>query len=85
MPPTRRLAGSARFLRWWVPRATDSGYHPSGTAAMGHVTDSRGRIDGIGNLRVIDGSLLPTMTSSNIHLPILMMAERFADWLKEER
>lgn len=82
--PTRRLARSKRFLQWWAPRATDSGYHPSGTCAMGHVTDSRGRIDGIDNLRIVDGSLLPTMTTSNIHLPILMMAERFADWLREE-
>lgn len=82
--PPSRLARSPRFLRRWIPRATDSGYHPSGTAAMGVVTDARGRIPGIDGLRVCDASLLPTIPSSNIHLPVLMIGERFGAWLRED-
>ncbi|TVR00599.1 MAG: choline dehydrogenase [Deltaproteobacteria bacterium] len=98
--PMRRLAkplappGLAhhrpRLLRAWVKRFCDSGYHPSGTAMMGlegdrtAVADSRGRVFECEGLRIADGSLLPTMTTANIHLTILMMAERIADWMKAE-
>lgn len=82
--PPPRLARSRSFLRRWVPRATDSGYHPSGTAPMGTVTDERGRIPGIGGLRICDASLFPTIPSSNIHLPVLMLGERFGEWLRED-
>jgi len=82
--PTRHLARSRRFLRWWLPLATDSGYHPCGTVPMGKATDSRGRIDGVEGLVVADGSLFPTVPSSNTHLPILMFAERFGEWLRDD-
>jgi choline dehydrogenase-like flavoprotein len=32
---------------------------------------------------VIDASIMPTIPSSNIHLPMLMIAERMAEWLAE--
>ena len=34
-------------------------------------------------LTVADASLMPTVPSSNIHLPTLMMAERFGEWLRD--
>jgi choline dehydrogenase len=83
--PTRPVLRHRGLLKRWVPLATDSGYHPSGTVPMGSATDARGRIAGIDGLRVCDASLFPTIPSSNIHIPTLMLAERFAEWLRVDR
>ncbi len=87
--PGARILGddvrAARWIRW----ATDSGYHPSGTAPMGPdddplaVTDGRGRVRGVDGLYVADASLMPTIPTSNIHLPTLMIGERIGEWLRE--
>lgn len=83
--PTRPVLRSRRLLKRWIPLASDSGYHPSGTVPMGSATDARGRIPGIDGLRICDASLFPTIPSSNIHIPTLMLAERFAEWLAVDR
>lgn len=73
----------------WIRNACDSGYHPSGTVPMGSdddveaATDSRGRVRGIDGLTVADASLFPTIPSSNIHLAVLMVAERIGAWLRD--
>jgi choline dehydrogenase len=63
----------------------DSGYHPCGTAPMGPdgtgACDHQGRVRGTENLRVVDASLIPSIPHANIHLTVLMMAERIAEWL----
>ncbi len=61
----------------------DSGYHPCGTVPMGpeRACDEQGRVRGTANLRVVDASLMPTIPHANIHLSVLMMAERIAEWL----
>ena len=79
--PTRFVASREPLLRRWVPYACDSGYHPCGTVPMGKATDSRGRIQGVAGLRVADASLFPTIPASNIHVPTLMVGERFGEWL----
>jgi choline dehydrogenase len=76
----------------WRERAPlflcDSGYHPCGTVPMGvtpserAAVDGRGAVFGVEGLYVADASLMPTVPSSNIHLPTLMMAERIAEWLE---
>jgi len=43
--------------------------------------DGRGRFYGVDDLYVVDASVMPTVPSSNIHLPTLMVAERMAEWL----
>jgi choline dehydrogenase len=59
-------------------------FHPVGTCKMGHrddalaVVDSQLRVRGIGSLRVIDASVMPTITSGNTNSPTLMIAERGA-------
>ncbi len=59
-------------------------FHPVGTCAMGRpddlraVTDSELRVRGIAGLRVIDASVMPTITSGNTNAPTLMIAERGA-------
>ena len=88
------MAGLLKRDRWLdlaIPRLCDSGYHPSGTVPMGNqpgenaAVDGRGRMYGLHNLFVVDASLMPTIPSSNIHLPTLMIAERMAEWLSAER
>jgi choline dehydrogenase len=72
----------------WIRGATDSGYHPCGTAPMGAdddpdaVCDGRGRVRRVEGLIVGDASLMPTIPSSNIHLAVLMIGERIAEWLR---
>ncbi len=62
-------------------------FHPVGTCRMGReddtqaVVDSRLRVRGVAGLRVIDASVMPSITSGNTNSPTLMVAERAADWL----
>jgi choline dehydrogenase-like flavoprotein len=55
------------------------GVTPSEQAAV----DGRGAVFGVDALYVADASLMPTIPSSNIHLPTLMMAERLAEWFEQ--
>jgi len=77
-------------VRAWIVRSCDSGYHPCGTVPMGNApgpgaaVDGRGRAFGVEGLYVADASIMPTIPSSNIHLPTLMMAERMAEWLRDD-
>lgn len=68
--------------------ARDNGstvYHGVGTCRMGTdpadgaVVDAELRVHGVKRLRVIDGSVMPTMTSTNTNATVLMIAERGAD------
>jgi choline dehydrogenase len=66
-----------------VRREGESAYHPSCTCAMGAhgmaVTDSRLRVRGVENLRVVDASVMPTITNGNIYAPVMMIADKAAD------
>jgi choline dehydrogenase-like flavoprotein len=57
-------------------------FHPIGTAAMGQgeraVVDAELRVHGIAGLRVIDASIMPTITSGNTNAPTMMIAEKGA-------
>jgi choline dehydrogenase len=76
-----------RWLERLLPFLCDSGYHPCGTVPMGTTpseraaVDSHGGVFGLERLHVVDASVMPTVPSSNIHLPTLMVAERMAEWL----
>ena len=63
-------------------------FHPSGTCKMGHdamaVVDARLRVHGVPGLRVIDGSVMPTLVSGNTNGPIVMMAEKAVDMIRED-
>lgn len=53
-------------------------FHPVGTAAMGSVVDAELRVIGLDRLRVIDASVMPTITSGNTNAPTMMIAEKGA-------
>jgi choline dehydrogenase len=66
-------------------------FHPAGTCKMGlisdpfAVVDSDLRVIGVEGLRVVDASIMPTITSGNINSPTLMIAERGAELVREAR
>jgi choline dehydrogenase-like flavoprotein len=58
-------------------------FHPSGTCKMGSdamaVVDDDLRVRGVSGLRVVDCSIMPTLTSGNTHAPVVMIAEKASD------
>jgi choline dehydrogenase-like flavoprotein len=58
-------------------------FHPVGTAAMGTVVDHELRVRGLDRLRVIDASVMPTITSGNTNAPTMMIAEKGAAMIRE--
>jgi len=66
-------------------------FHPVGTAKMGlpsdpmAVVDERLRIFGLDRIRVVDASVMPTITSGNTNSPTMMIAEKGAGMIREDR
>lgn len=76
----------------WLHFARENGqtiYHPVGTCSMGTgpraVVDDRLRVHGIEGLRVIDASIMPSQISGNTLAAVLMIAEKGAAMIREDR
>ncbi|XP_014371774.2 dehydrogenase [Papilio machaon] len=77
-------AGSGQYWRCYARCMMNTMYHYAGTCALGGVLDSRLRVRGVRRLRVVDASVMPTLPGGNTHAPVLMIAEKAADFIKEE-
>ncbi|XP_034490245.1 glucose dehydrogenase [FAD, quinone] [Drosophila innubila] len=81
---------SDAYLECQVRTISMTIYHPCGTAKMGPswdpeaVVDPRLRVYGVRGLRVIDASIMPTISSGNTNAPVIMIAEKGADLIKED-
>lgn len=66
----------------------ESAYHPCGTCRMGPasdplaVVDTQGRVIGTERLRVVDSSIMPSITTGNLNAPTIMLAEKLADQIR---
>ena len=69
----------------FIRSKVESAYHPSCTCKMGAaadsmaVVDAQTRVHGIERLRVVDSSIMPSITTGNLNAPTIMLAEKAAD------
>ncbi|MDI1345043.1 MAG: GMC family oxidoreductase N-terminal domain-containing protein [Pseudolabrys sp.] len=74
-------------LEAYVRKTAVTAHHPCGTCRMGpasesaSVVDSELRVHGIEGLRVVDASVFPDLVGGNINAPVIMIAERAADFI----
>ncbi len=65
-------------------------FHPVGTCRMGSthdphaVVDVAGRVRGVGGLRVVDASIMPSIPRGNTNIPTIMVAEKISAAMLEE-
>jgi choline dehydrogenase len=86
--PGKRVASDAEMLQYFRDEA-GSIYHLCGTCAMGSnpqtsVVSNRLKVHGMENLRIVDASVFPNITSGNINAPTMMIAEKAADMIRED-
>jgi choline dehydrogenase len=72
----------------FVRERVESAYHPSCTCKMGSVADPTAIVDpetrviGVEALRVVDSSIMPSITNGNLNAPTIMLAEKAADMIR---
>ena len=71
-------SGSDDYWRDYIRYFTLTQYHPVGTT----VVDPRLRVKGVKNLRVVDASVMPEVTSGNTNAPTIMIGEKASDMIK---
>jgi len=75
-------------LDQFIREHAETAFHPSCSCKMGSaadamaVVDGQGRVHGLKNLRVIDASIMPLITTGNLNAPTIMMAEKIADQIR---
>lgn len=69
----------------FIRQKVESAYHPSCSCKMGDpsdpmaVVDPEGRVRGLEGLRIVDSSVMPSVTTGNLNAPTIMVAEKLAD------
>ncbi|MDO9250773.1 GMC family oxidoreductase [Hydrogenophaga sp.] len=81
-------ARSDAQIEQFVRFHADTIYHPVGTCRMGPdamaVVDARLRVHGVAGLRVVDASVMPSVVGGNTNAPVIMMAEKAVDMIRED-
>jgi 5-(hydroxymethyl)furfural/furfural oxidase len=89
-PPLDELLADDQMLEAFIRRAAVGVWHASCSCRMGArtdpmaVTNPQGRVYGVPGLRIADASLFPVIPSANVHLTVLMVAEKIADEMLTE-
>ncbi|PKO31077.1 MAG: glucose-methanol-choline oxidoreductase [Betaproteobacteria bacterium HGW-Betaproteobacteria-9] len=82
------LAQSDAQIEQFVRFHADTIYHPVGTCRMGPdsgaVVDARLRVHGVAGLRVVDASVMPSVVGGNTNAPVIMMAEKAVDMIRQD-
>jgi len=72
----------------FIREKVESAFHPSCTCKMGRVSDpmtvvdKEARVIGVEALRVVDSSIMPSITTGNLNAPTIMLAEKAADHIR---
>ena len=78
-------ARNEKQIEEYIRSKAETAYHPSCTLKMGDdemsVVDEELKIHGLKNIRVVDASIMPEITSGNLNAPTLMIAERASDFI----
>jgi len=87
MIPGRAVDSDAAVIDF-MHRAGMNLHHPVGTCRMGEdpmaVVDSRLRVRDVAGLRVVDASVMPTVTTGNTNAPSIMIGEKGAAMIRED-
>ena len=89
--PTDADLASDDALDAWLMRNVGTSHHISGTCKMGPDTDPMavldqfGRVRGLQGLRVADASIMPDVIRANTNATSIMIGERVADWITQEK
>jgi len=89
--PNKPLSECYTYLACCAQMYTFTTFHPVGTCRMGNqtnpkaVVDERLRVRNVRNLRVIDSSIMPTVTNSNTNAPSMMIGEHGAEMILHDQ
>lgn len=77
---------SDKELDEFIRNFAETAYHPSCSCKMGEdemaVVNAYGQVHGVNNLRIVDASIMPIVTTGNTNAPTIMIAEKIADHIR---
>jgi choline dehydrogenase-like flavoprotein len=82
--PREHPAGTIEDTKELARAYAKTNYHPCGTCSLGAVVDSRLKVKGVQNLRIVDASVMPIIPRGNIITTVYAVAERAADIVSED-